>query len=87
MNPIKTVLISGASIAGPMLAYWLSRTGFAPTIVERWPSLRTGGHAVDFRGTAMEVVRRMGLADSIKAAAGMSVPRTLANEIPAGHDA
>lgn len=69
MNPIKTVLISGASVAGPMLAFWLSRNGFAPTIVERWPSLRPGGHAVDFRGTAMEVVRRMGLADSIKAAA------------------
>src|ERR1700712_156812 len=28
------ILISGASIAGPALAYWLGRYGFRPTIVE-----------------------------------------------------
>ena len=45
------VLISGASIAGPVLAYWLSRNGFDVTVVERAPALRkTGGHAVDLSG-------------------------------------
>lgn len=42
------ILISGASIAGPVLAYWLDRYGFDVTVVERAPTLRkTGGHAVD----------------------------------------
>jgi len=42
------ILISGASIAGPVLAYWLQRYGFQPTLVERAPGVRkTGGHAVD----------------------------------------
>lgn len=69
MKPIRTVLVSGASVAGPSLAFWLARMGFAPTVVERAPALRDGGHAVDFRGTAMEVLRRMGLVERIKAAA------------------
>jgi 2-polyprenyl-6-methoxyphenol hydroxylase-like FAD-dependent oxidoreductase len=57
------VLISGASVAGPVLAYWLRRFGFEPTVVERTPALRhgLGGHAVDLFGSGVEVVRRMGL--------------------------
>ena len=38
------VLISGAGIAGLTVAYWLRRYGFTPTIVERAPSLLTGGY-------------------------------------------
>ncbi|MFD8211233.1 FAD-dependent monooxygenase [Streptomyces sp. NPDC059695] len=63
----KTVLISGASVAGPALALWLHRYGFAPTVVERAPELRTGGYKVDIRGTAIEVCRRMGILDEIRA--------------------
>ncbi|SED15338.1 FAD-dependent monooxygenase [Streptomyces sp. TLI_105] len=63
----KTVLISGASIAGPALALWLHRYGFVPTVVERAPELRTGGYKVDIRGTAIEVCRRMGVLDEIRA--------------------
>ncbi|MFI6421505.1 FAD-dependent monooxygenase [Streptomyces sp. NPDC050842] len=63
----KTVLISGASIGGPALALWLHRYGFAPTVVERAPELRTGGYKVDIRGTAIEVCRRMGVLDEIRA--------------------
>ncbi|MFF0425869.1 FAD-dependent monooxygenase [Streptomyces sp. NPDC004520] len=63
----KTVLISGASIAGPALALWLHRYGFAPTVVERAPELRTGGYKVDIRGTAIEVCRRMGILDEVRA--------------------
>jgi 2-polyprenyl-6-methoxyphenol hydroxylase-like FAD-dependent oxidoreductase len=66
-NP--TVLISGAGIAGPTLAFWLQRRGFVPTIVERAPELRAGGHAVDFRGVSHEVLRRMGLLPVIEAQA------------------
>lgn len=62
----RHVLISGASIAGPTLAYWLRRRGFVPTIIERAPSLRPGGQAVDIRGVAREVVQRMGLMKEIR---------------------
>ncbi|GAA0405849.1 FAD-dependent monooxygenase [Microbispora corallina] len=62
-----TVLISGASIAGPSLAYWLRRYGFTPTVVERAPALREGGQAVDFRGHVhMALLRKMGLLDDVK---------------------
>lgn len=62
----KTVLISGASIAGPALAYWLGRHGFQPTVVERAPALRPGGHAVDVRGVARDVVERMGIMPQVR---------------------
>ena len=65
----RSVLISGASVAGPALAFWLVRLGFAVTIVEKAPALREGGYAVDFRGTSMEVLRRMGLLEAIRAEA------------------
>jgi 2-polyprenyl-6-methoxyphenol hydroxylase-like FAD-dependent oxidoreductase len=58
---MPTVLISGASIAGPALAYWLARHGFTPTLLERAPAPRPGGHAVDVRGVALEVLGRMDL--------------------------
>ncbi len=64
------VLISGAGIAGPVLAYWLRRHGFDPVVVERSPRLRhgTGGHAVDLFGSAVQVVERMGLLPAVRGA-------------------
>jgi 2-polyprenyl-6-methoxyphenol hydroxylase-like FAD-dependent oxidoreductase len=62
------VLISGASITGPALAFWLRRFGAEVTVVERAPGLRPGGQAVDVRGIAKEAVRRMGLAEQVRAA-------------------
>ena len=63
-----TVLISGASIAGPALASWLHRYGFEVTVIERAAELRSGGQNVDVRGAGREVARRMGLEDAIRAA-------------------
>jgi 2-polyprenyl-6-methoxyphenol hydroxylase-like FAD-dependent oxidoreductase len=60
------ILISGASIAGPSLAFWLNQRGFTTTVVERTPGLRDGGQAVDFRGNQLDVLRRMGLLDEIR---------------------
>ena len=57
----QTVLISGASIAGPTLAYWLKRYGFTPTVVERSPALRRGGFPIDVRNAAVEIAKRMGI--------------------------
>src|SRR4051812_10126209 len=58
----KRALISGAGVAGPALAFWLERCGVSCTIVERAPSLREGGQAVDFRGPIHRaVLERMGI--------------------------
>ena len=59
----RNVLISGASVAGLTLAYWLQRAGFRPTVVERAPGLREGGQAIDIRGCALQVMDRMNLLD------------------------
>ena len=64
----RKVLISGASIAGPALAYWLDRYGFEVTVVERAARVRGGGYAIDIRGTAREVVERMGLYPELRKA-------------------
>src|ERR1700744_5777344 len=64
------VLISGASIAGPVLAYWLTRHDFDVTVVERAPTLRkTGGHAVDLFRPSMEISAKMGVLPRIEALA------------------
>ncbi|GGV67650.1 oxidoreductase [Streptomyces longisporoflavus] len=67
-TPRRKVLISGASIAGPALAYWLARHGFAVTVVEKASALRGGGYPIDVRGTALEVVRRMGILPQLREA-------------------
>src|SRR5690242_21335342 len=66
MSDIK-VLVTGASIAGPALAHWLSRRGAEVTVVEQAPGLRPGGQAVDARGVGKEVIRRMGLDAAVRA--------------------
>jgi 2-polyprenyl-6-methoxyphenol hydroxylase-like FAD-dependent oxidoreductase len=64
------ILISGASISGPVLAYWLTLRGFDVTVVERATELRkTGGHAVDLFRPAMEISEKMGVLPQIEALA------------------
>ncbi len=64
---MKTALISGSSITGPTLAYWLQRAGYTPTLLERGPTQRPGGQAIDLRGPAIDVVDRMGLIEAVRA--------------------
>ena len=64
----RHALISGASIAGPALAHQLNARGWRTTVLERAPRLRDEGQNIDVRGTAREVVRRMGLEDAALAA-------------------
>jgi 2-polyprenyl-6-methoxyphenol hydroxylase-like FAD-dependent oxidoreductase len=61
------VLISGAGIAGPTLAWWLDHSGHEVTIVEQAPALRTGGYVIDFWGTGYEIAERMGLIPRVRA--------------------
>jgi 2-polyprenyl-6-methoxyphenol hydroxylase-like FAD-dependent oxidoreductase len=75
----RNILISGASIAGPALAYWLRRHGLNPTVVERAPALREGGYKIDIRGTAVDVVGRMGLLADIRQASTAMQGATFVN--------
>lgn len=61
-----TVLISGAGIAGPALAFWLAGNGYRVVVVESAPGIRPGGQTVDLRGAGADVVQRMGLLDELK---------------------
>ncbi|MER6530916.1 FAD-dependent monooxygenase [Streptomyces sp. NPDC001508] len=67
-RPRRKVLISGAGMAGPALAFWLNRYGYAVTVVEKAATLRSGGYPIDVRGTALEVVRRMGILPRLREA-------------------
>ncbi|GAB1318237.1 Oxidoreductase [Madurella fahalii] len=71
MPPPLRVLISGAGIAGPCLAYWLTRLP-SPlrceiTIVERHPRLRNSGQQIDLRGQGIDAMRRMGIEPAVRA--------------------
>jgi 2-polyprenyl-6-methoxyphenol hydroxylase-like FAD-dependent oxidoreductase len=57
----KSVLISGAGIAGPTLAYWLLKRGYEPTLLERASHFRQGGYMIDFWGVGFDVAERMNL--------------------------
>lgn len=60
------ILISGAGIAGPTLAYWLVHHGLQPTIVEKAPRFRTAGYVIDFWGAGFDVAERMGILPEIE---------------------
>ena len=62
----KTVLICGAGISGPTLAFWLQAAGFRPTLVENAFALRTGGYVIDFWGLGYDIADRLGLASDIE---------------------
>ncbi|ORY14068.1 hypothetical protein BCR34DRAFT_534828 [Clohesyomyces aquaticus] len=60
------VLISGAGIAGPTLAYFLSKAGATITILERSESLLPHGQNIDIKGSAVKVIETMGLIDQLR---------------------
>ena len=74
------VLVNGGGIAGPCLAFWLTRQGHAVTITEQARQLRTGGQAVDFRGPSLVVLEKMGLLGPVRASATRMGPLVLVDE-------
>jgi 2-polyprenyl-6-methoxyphenol hydroxylase-like FAD-dependent oxidoreductase len=64
----KSVLISGASIAGLTMAYWMNHYGYDVTVVEIGLQPRRGGTPIDVRGEALDCARRMGVLEAIKEA-------------------
>ncbi|MBB5913508.1 2-polyprenyl-6-methoxyphenol hydroxylase-like FAD-dependent oxidoreductase [Nocardia transvalensis] len=65
----KSVLISGAGVAGSTAAYWLARNGFRVTVVERAAGERSSGNPVDVRGPAVRIVEDMGVMPRLRAVA------------------
>ncbi len=63
----RSALVAGASVAGPALAYWLSRYGWDVTVVERAGAPRTAGQNVDVRGVGAQVLERVGIRDAVRA--------------------
>ncbi|GAA1948417.1 FAD-dependent monooxygenase [Amycolatopsis minnesotensis] len=76
------VLIVGAGIAGPALAYWLARNGYRPTVVEHARQLRSGGSAIVVKGPAIPVAERMGILPPLRELATRNRSLTLLD--PAG---
>lgn len=60
------VLISGAGIAGPTLAWFLAKAGARTTIVEKSRILLPHGQNIDIRGSAITAIKKMGLLDQIR---------------------
>lgn len=62
------VLIVGASIAGPMAAYWFAKAGAQVTVIERFPELRESGQYVDIRAVGVSVMRKIpGMEEAVRA--------------------
>ncbi|HEY1842892.1 MAG TPA: FAD-dependent monooxygenase [Mycobacterium sp.] len=74
------ILINGGGIAGPSLAFWLTRQGHTVTIIEQARQLRAGGQAVDFRGPALTVLEKMGLLEQVQASATRMGPLLLVDD-------
>jgi 2-polyprenyl-6-methoxyphenol hydroxylase-like FAD-dependent oxidoreductase len=68
MAPLK-VLICGGGIAGPSLAFWLSKLDYDITIMERSPSIRANGQQIDLRGQGVQVMKKMGIEQAVRAKA------------------
>lgn len=60
------VLISGAGIAGPTLAWFLAETPAHITVLEKSSGLRSEGHNIDIDGSAITIINKMGILDEIK---------------------
>lgn len=67
MEQNKNVLISGASFAGLVTAYWMNKMGYKVTVVEIGSHLKMGGTPVDIKDETIDIVKRMGLFEQIKA--------------------
>jgi len=61
-----SILVSGGSIAGLTAAYWLNHNGFDVTNVEKAKEIRSGGYPIDIRGTAVDIVKKMGIYEDLE---------------------
>src|ERR1700761_2951521 len=62
---VQKIIVVGAGIAGPTLCYWLQKFGFSPTLIEKSKTIRKGGQGLDVRGSAIDIVKKMGIYEQI----------------------
>lgn len=67
MAPLN-VLVVGGGIAGPAIAYWLSRMDAHVTLIERSAQVRASGQQVDLRAQGVPVMKKMGIEEAVRAA-------------------
>ncbi len=60
------IVINGIGVAGPALAYWLTKAGHEVLLVEAAPRVREGGYIIDFWGIGYEIAERMGVVGEIR---------------------
>lgn len=65
MTKLNKILVVGAGVAGPSVCFWLKKYGFEPTLIENAPAIRKGGQALDIRGVAVPLTRKMGIYEQI----------------------
>lgn len=66
-NAQAHVLIAGASFAGLTMAFWMRQLGYRVTLIDIAPGLKKGGTPVDIRGRTIDIVKRMGVFDAVRA--------------------
>lgn len=55
------ILVSGAGVAGPTVAYFLAKAGAQITVVDKAASLLAQGQNIDVQGSSISVIKKMGL--------------------------
>ncbi|KAI4708284.1 hypothetical protein J4E89_006906 [Alternaria sp. Ai002NY15] len=62
------ILITGAGVCGPLLALMLQRSNplHTITILERYPSLRTGGQQIDLKAHDIPIMTKLGLLETLR---------------------
>ncbi|MGW9347563.1 FAD-dependent monooxygenase [Nocardiopsis flavescens] len=65
-----TILVSGGGIAGSAFAHWAVRHGFTPTVVERFPDVRSEGFRIEISAGGRRVLEHMGAVDLLDGETG-----------------
>ena len=60
------VLISGAGIAGPTLAWFLAKLSITVTVVEKSDAIRPYGQSVELQATALQAFKKTGLWEEVR---------------------
>lgn len=65
--PGERILISGAGVAGSVLAFYLAKHSFRVVVIERSRSEQKAGQGIEIEQPAIKVVRAMGILDKLNA--------------------
>lgn len=63
--PSERILISGAGVAGSVLAFWLAKHDFQVVVVERSKAEQKTGQGIEIEEPALKVVKLMGILDKL----------------------